>query len=61
MSPLGGDPAPHLSRLPPHNQAPLVFTFSFSSHCCFSVMQAPNGLRYIKLTAFSKAVQFPDM
>ena len=34
---------------------------SFSSLCCFSAMQAPNGLRSIKLTAFSKAVQYLDM
>ena len=30
---------------------------SFLSLCCFSAAQAPNGLRSIKLTAFSKAVK----
>ena len=33
---------------------------SFLSLCCFSAMQAPIGLRSIKLTASSKAVQYLD-
>ena len=31
---------------------------SFWSLCAFSATQAPNGLRTVKLTAFSKAAQY---
>ena len=34
---------------------------SFLSLDCFSAMQAPNGLRSIKRTAFSRAIQYLDM
>ena len=56
---VSSDTAPHLYRFQPYDYALLLFTLeSFSSLCPFSEMQAPNVLRSIKPTAFSKAIQY---
>ena len=62
ISSVGGDTDPNLSGLQAQIKLFLLSLLeSFSSLCCFSAMQAPNGLRSIKLTAFSKAVQYLRM